>query len=218
LFPQIQRLARLWLDGGYLVTKGVPIGAILYLDQLARAAEKIDIALTRGSNEPIIAVLDPYNPKGSTRHVNFITSKSCWTTGARPPKCHISHVVLDSGWEEQLALTLENHPRVLAYAKNQAMGFEIPYLDSGTMRRYIPDFLVRLDDGGAEPLNLVLEVKGFRDEADKAKAQTMHELWVPGVNELGGFGRWAFAEFRDWALMEQDFATLVEQLLQKVPA
>jgi type III restriction enzyme len=86
------------------------------------------------------------------------------------------------------------------------------------MRRYIPDFLVRLDDGGAEPLNLVLEVKGFRDEADKAKAQTMHELWVPGVNELGGFGRWAFAEFRDWALMEQDFATLVEQLLQKVPA
>ena len=46
----------------------------------------------------------------------------------------------------------------------------------------------------------------------------MHELWVPGVNELGGFGRWAFAEFRDWALMEQDFATLVEQLLQKVPA
>jgi type III restriction enzyme len=218
LFPQIQRLARLWLDGGYLVTKGVPIGAILYLDQLARAAEKIDIALTRGSNEPIIAVLDPYNPKGSTRHVNFITSKSCWTTGARPPKCHISHVVLDSGWEEQLALTLENHPRVLAYAKNQAMGFEIPYLDSGTMRRYIPDFLVRLDDGRAEPLNLILEVKGFRDEADKAKAQTMHELWVPGVNELGGFGRWAFAEFRDWALMEQDFATLVEQLLQKVPA
>jgi hypothetical protein len=67
------------------------------------------------------------------------------------------------------------------------MGFEIPYLDSGNMRRYIPDFLVRLDDGGAEPLNLMLEVKGFRDEADKAKAQTMHELWVPGVNALDGY-------------------------------
>jgi type III restriction enzyme len=218
LFPQIQRLARSWLDGGYLVTKGVPIGAILYQDQLARAAEKIDIALTRGSEGRIIAVLDPYNPKGSTRHVNFITTKSCWATGARPPKCHISHVALDSTWEQPLALTLENHPRVIAYAKNQAMGFEIPYLDSGTMRRYIPDFLVRLDDGGAEPLNLVLEVKGWRDEADKAKAQTMHELWVPGVNALGGFGRWAFAEFRDWAVMEQDFSTLVEKLLQKVPA
>jgi len=213
LFPQIQRLARRWLDEGYLVTKGVPIGAILYQDQLARAAEKIDIALTRGSEGRIVAVLDPYNPKGSTRFVNFITSKACWATGARPPKCQISHVVLDSSWEEQLALTLEGHPRVLAYAKNQAMGFEIPYLESGTMRRYVPDFLVRLDDGGEAPLNLVLEVKGLRDEADKAKAQTTRDLWVPGVNALGGFGRWAFAEFRDWTTMGEDFAALVEGLL-----
>ena len=48
LFPQIQRLARRWIDEGYLVTKGVPIGAILYQEQLARAAQKIDIACTRG--------------------------------------------------------------------------------------------------------------------------------------------------------------------------
>jgi hypothetical protein len=46
---------------------------------------------------------------------------------------------------------------VLAYAKNQALGFEIPYLDSGITRRYLPDFLVRLNDGGEEPLNLELE-------------------------------------------------------------
>jgi type III restriction enzyme len=107
---------------------------------------------------------------------------------------------------------------VLAYAKNQALGFEIPYLDSGVTRRYLPDFLVRLDDGGDEPLNLVLEVKGIKDEADKAKAQTTCELWVPGVNALAGFGRWTFAEFRDWAVMDEDFAALVNQLLKKVPA
>lgn len=213
LFPQIQRLARRWIDEGYLVTRGVPVGAILYQDQLARAAEKINIACTRGSDGRILAVLDPYNPKGSTRHVNFVTSKTCWTTGARPPKCHISHVVLDSSWEEQLALTLESHPRVLAYAKNQALGFEIPYLDAGVMRRYTPDFLVRLDDGRDDPLNLILEVKGLRDESDKAKAQTTRDIWAPGVNALGGFGRWAFAEFRDWAMMDEDFAVLVETLL-----
>src|SRR6185312_14088687 len=218
LFPQIQRLARRWLDEGYLVTKGVPIGAILYQDQLARAAEKIDIALTRGSEGRLLAVLDPYNPRGSTRFVNFITSKPCWKTGAQPPKSHISHVVLDSSWEEQLALTLETHARVLAYAKNQALGFEIPYLDSGVRRRYLPDFLVRLDDGGDEPFNLVLEVKGIKDESDKAKAQTTREFWVPGVNALGGFGRWEFEEFRDWAVMESDFAALVNRLLKKVPA
>ena len=220
LFPQIQRLARRWIDEGYLVTKGVPIGAILYQDQLARAAEKIDIACTRGSDGRLVAVLDPYNPRGSTRHVNFITSKPCWATGARPPKCQISHVVLDSSWEEQLALTLEGHPRVLAYAKNQALGFEIPYLDGGTMRRYTPDFLVRLDDGGPDPLHLVLEVKGQRDETDRAKAETTRDMWVPGVNALGGFGRWGFAEFRDWATMADDFAALVARLteIEKVSA
>jgi len=126
LFPQIQRLARRWIDEGYLVTKGVPIGAILYQDQLARAAGKIDIALTRGSEGRILAVLDPYNPKGSTRFVNFITSKSVWRTGAQPPKCQISHVVLDSSWEEQLALTLENHPRVLAYARTRRSASRSP--------------------------------------------------------------------------------------------
>jgi type III restriction enzyme len=218
LFPQIQRLARRWLDEGYLVTRGVPIGTILYQDQLARAADKIDIACARASGGRIVAVLDPYNPRGSTRHVNFITSKPCWATGARPPKCQISHVVLDSTWEGQLALTLEKHQRVLAYAKNQALGFEIPYRDAGVTRRYLPDFLVRLDDSGDEPLNLVLEVKGLRDESDKAKAQTTRDLWVPGVNALGGFGRWAFAEFRDWSVMKEDFAALVDQLLSKVPA
>lgn len=218
LFPQIQRLARRWIDEGYLVNNGVPIGAILYQDQLARAAAKIDIACTRGSNGRIVAVLDPYNPRGSTRHVNFITSKSVWKTGAQPPKSHISHVVLDSSWEEALAQALEAHTRVLAYAKNQALGFEVPYLDAGASRRYLPDFLVQLDVGQDEPLNLILEVKGLRDETDKAKAQTTRELWVPGVNTLGGFGRWHFGEFRNWATMGEDFSGMVDAILAEMPA
>ena len=58
----------------------------------------------------------------------------------------------------------------------------------------------------------MLEVKGFRGENAKIKAATMRDLWVPGVNELGGFGRWEFAEFCDWAVMDEDFAALVERL------
>jgi len=217
LFPQIQRLARRWIDEGYLVTRGVPIGAILYQEQLARAAEKIDIALTRGGGGSIVAVLDPYNPRGSTRHVNFITSKPCWKTGAQPPRSHISHVVQDSSWEVALAQALEGHQRVLAYAKNQALGFEIPYLDGGVMRRYLPDFIVRLD-AGAEPLNLVLEMKGQRDESDKAKAQTARDLWVPGVNALGGYGRWAFAEFTDPYTTEDELKIFIAKLLDGIAA
>ena len=217
LFPQIQRLARRWIDEGYLVTKGVPIGAILYQEQLARAAQKIDIACTRGGGGRIMAVLDPYNPSGSTRHVNFITSKSCWVTGARPAKCHISHVVQDSSWEVALAQALEGHDRVIAYAKNQALGFDIPYNDGGVMRRYVPDFLVRLDTGG-QPLNLILEMKGRRDESDKAKAETARDMWAPGVNALGGYGRWAFAEFNDPFTTGDEFDAFVSELLDKASA
>jgi type III restriction enzyme len=42
----------------------------------------------------------------------------------------------------------------------------------------------------------------------------MREMWVPGVNTLDAFGRWGFAEFRDWAMMEEDFARLVASLVR----
>ena len=37
----------------------------------------------------------------------------------------------------------------------------------------------------ADPLNLVVEIKGFRGEDAKDKANTMRTYWVPGVNNLG---------------------------------
>jgi type III restriction enzyme len=40
-------------------------------------------------------------------------------------------------------------------------------------------------------------VKGYRGEDTKNKANTMEAFWVPGVNNLGTFGRWAFAEFTE---------------------
>ena len=215
LFPQIQRIARNWIDQGYLVTKGVPIGAILYQRQLAMASERIDAACNRGAGDDIKvkAVLDSYNPRGSTGHVNFITSKECQLTGTRPPKSHISHVVRDSSWEGEFANVLEGHPRVISFVKNQGMGFDVPYLIGGQAKRYIPDFIARLDVGREHPVNLVLEVKGYRGEDAKTKKETMETLWVPGVNHLGGFGTWHFAEFCDWAEMESDFAALVKRVI-----
>ena len=56
-------------------------------------------------------------------------------------------------------------------------------------------------------------MKGLKDESDKAKAETTRDMWVPGVNALGGYGRWAFAEFRDWANMDEDFGKFVERLM-----
>jgi hypothetical protein len=37
-------------------------------------------------------------------------------------------------------------PEVVAYAKNQAINFKIPYTYGGRPGNYVPDFLIRLRD------------------------------------------------------------------------
>lgn len=216
LFGQIRRIVREWLDGGYLVLKGVPMGVLDYLEIKDQAAERIFLACQRYEHgeQAIKAILDPYNPTSSSRHVGFTTSKDVYATDHR--KSHISHVVCDSTWEAELARVLETHPRVVSYAKNQGLGLEVPYRDGSTPRKYIPDMLVKLDDGRGpdDLLNLILETKGYRKGDAQLKAETMKTLWVPGVNNLGGHGRWAFAEFVDMPLIESDFATLISTMLQ----
>ena len=41
----------------------------------------------------------------------------------------------------------------------------------------------------------------------------METYWVPGVNALGTFGRWAFAEFTDVYEIEAGFDRLIEGFL-----
>jgi len=105
----------------------------------------------------------------------------------------------DSGWEFKLAQELEDMAEVVSYVKNQSLGFTIPYTINGVERQYYADFLVRLDDGRGkdDPLNLIVEVTGERDKDKEAKTATARTLWVPAVNNHGGFGRWAFLEITD---------------------
>jgi hypothetical protein len=84
LFNQLKRIAREWLDGGYLrCTGGTHPAQLIYQDLADRACERIKAAITEAmvGEHPIKAVLDPYNPAGSTAHVRFDTSKdrSCRT-------------------------------------------------------------------------------------------------------------------------------------------
>jgi type III restriction enzyme len=80
-------------------------------------------------------------------------------------------------------------------------------------RKYIPDFIVQIDDGKEDALNLIVEIKGYRGEDAKEKANTMRAYWVPGVNNLGKFGRWAFAEFTAVYEIESEFRKLVDNIL-----
>ena len=106
----------------------------------------------------------------------------------------------------------EAHPRVRAYVKNQNLGFEVPYQFGSEARRYLPDFIVLVDDGRGDDdlLRLVVEIKGYRGEDAKDKKETMETYWVPGVNRLGSCGRWAFAEFTDVYEMQSDFEARME--------
>lgn len=214
-FGQLKRITKQWLDG-YLVCRGGTYPALLmYQERADMACERITAGITRKfvGERPIKAVLDPYNPVGSNAHVRFNTSKALrWDTRGPPPTCHLNWVILDSDWEAAFCRVAEAHQRVPAYVKNHNLGFEVPYRYGSEVRRYLPDFIVLVDDGHGDDdlLHLVVEIKGYRREDAKEKKSAIETYWVPGLNNLGAFGRWAFAEFTEIYLLESDFKAKVE--------
>ena len=217
LIMEMRKIVRRWM-GEHLVCKGNTQPAqLLYYDIADRVAERIMAALIRGTDggNRVLAMLDPYNREGSTRHVGFNTSQDRYETG---PKCHVNYAIADSDWELEFCRVADAHPHVLAWVKNHNLGFEVPYRAGGEARRYRPDFILKIDDGkGAEdPLNLVVEIKGFRNEDAKDKAETMRTYWVPGVNNLGTMGRWAFAEFTEKWTMQTEFERVIREWMDGV--
>ena len=216
LFGQLKRIVAQWLAEGHLLCKGDTYPAQLLFKPLAdRACEKIHAGITRAfegrqGNHPIKALLDPYNPSGSSAHVNFTTSKTeRWQTDSR--RCHLNWVILDSGWEAEFCRVLEQDARVLAYVKNHNLGFEVPYQLGGELHHYRPDFIVLVNDGKADPLRLVVEIKGRQGENSRVKKETMEVYWLPAVNRLGTFGRWAFAQFTDVFELGGDLSQQITQ-------
>jgi Type III restriction enzyme, res subunit. len=217
LFGQLKRITRQWLDT-CLVCKGSTYPAQLMYQELAdMACERITAGITQTlvGTQPIKAMLDPYNNSGSTTHVNFTTSKKTrWETDAR--RCHINWVICDGDWEAEFCRVVESHPKVRAYVKNQGLGLDVPYRYGSEVRTYIPDFIVQVDDGHEDALNLIVEIKGYRREDAKDKKLTMESYWIPGVNNLGKYGRWAFAEFTDVYTMELEFEQKIGNKFDKL--
>jgi type III restriction enzyme len=220
LFGQLKRIVRQWLEDGYLrCTGGTSPAQLIYQEIANMACDRIKTAIDEDQvgDRPIKAILDAYNPTGSTAYVNFTTSKETrWQTD--PRRCQINWVVCDSDWEPEFCRVAEAHPQVRAYVKNHNLGLEVPYLHGSTQRKYLPDFIVQIDDGqvkGGQPdlLNLIVEIKGYRGEDAKEKAGTMQTYWIPGVNNLKSFGRWAFAEFTKVFEIEAEFNEVVDQLI-----
>ena len=136
------------------------------------------------NTEQLTPVFDQENPVSATGQMRtWYTTKPCFPT----VKSHISHLVGDSSWEGYAASVFETSNEVVAYAKNDHLGFAVYYMWKGSRRRYVPDFMVKLSN----ETFLALEIKGSDSPQNKAKRDALDE-WVKAINANGGFGRWAW--------------------------
>ena len=200
LFPQLLGIAKRWLNECVTLKDNTFPQLLLLIEFAHHAVDRIykAIVASTDSTAALKPILHPYDTSGSTRYVDFDTTRPVFAT--RADKCHISHVVADTdSWEQKMAEALENMPEVIHYVKNHNLGFTIPYTLNGEEKNYIPDFIACIDDGCGpdDLLNLIIEVTGERKKDKAAKVTTTHRLWVPAINNHGGFGRWAFIEVVD---------------------
>ena len=149
LFPQLLRIVRRWRQE-CLTCKDNTFPQMLLMTELAHdAADRIYRAIVASTPEmkTLLPILRPYDTIGSTRYVDFDTTRPVYRTD--PRKCHISHVVADTGtWEQKMAQALEDMDEVVCYVKNHNLGFTIPYTLNGEEHGYIPDFIVRIKLSG----------------------------------------------------------------------
>lgn len=95
---------------------------------------------------------------------------------------------------------------VKAWVKNDHLGFEILYIFGGVVRKYRPDFIIRLKTG----YFLILESKGKDTQRDKTKREFLNE-WIMAVNNHCGFGGWKWAVSRNPA----DVGGIIENAVRK---
>ena len=172
---------------------------------MSRVVQHVWEAVRQENTERFTPVFDRDHPIRSTGEMRtWYTGKPC----ERTRKSHINVCIYDSTWEASDAYVLDTSDEVAAWVKNDHLGFEVLYVYRGVVRKYRPDFLVRLTNGDY----LVLETKGQDTEQDQVKRRYLDE-WVQAVNAHGGFGHWRWAvaqhpgEIRDVLLQGEEART-----------
>lgn len=199
LNPQLHKIAEEYVSKHVVLKDRMFIGYLSIGDYFNGALTKIQQAivvenLEQQGEKKLLPMLAPYDSIGSTRYVDFLTTKEVRET----VKSHVNYVVADTEmWEQGVAKRLEQMPEVLTYVKNEGLNFVIPYEHRGNSLHYHPDFIVILEGTQKEKLHLIIEVTGKKDDKKALKVKTARELWVPAVNNVEKFGRWAILEVQD---------------------
>ena len=133
LFGALKRIVQQWYDSQIEILGGdgseEQRRLVIFWNPKA-TSENIYEGIRRANvaNERITAILNYYNPEGSTAHVFGSTTKEVYPT----LKSHVNFVVADTdSWEQRAAKVLEEMSEVHAYVKNHFLGFTIPYLENG---------------------------------------------------------------------------------------
>ena len=150
---------------------------------MTKVVQHVWEAVRLENTERLEPVFDRDHPIRSTANMAaWYTGKPCNLTD----RSHINMCIYDSTWEASEAFELDHNPLVDAWVKNDHLGFEVHYVYRGVVRKYRPDFIVRLKSGSM----MVLETKGQPDEQSYSKRRAL-EQWTQAVNQHGGFGRWS---------------------------
>ena len=188
LLGQVIRLVEEYLKSGAIVVNPPLFNTdpvrqrIIYMMNMNKIVQHLWSFIKLEQTEKIAPIFDPNKKVRSTADMpTWFTSKPCYITKTS----QISHCVFDSAWEATESYVIEKNPHVTAWAKNDHLGFEVLYVFDGVVRKYLPDFLIRLDNGKT----LILETKGQETRRDKEKRKALSE-WVAAVNSLGEYGEW----------------------------
>lgn len=213
LFPDLLRIARDWRQECLALKDNAFPQLLILVENLQDATDRVYQAIVGAEpgEKRLLPIPKAYDPVGSTRWVRFDTVRPTYRTDER--KCHVSHVVADTdSWEQKMAETLEEMPEVIRYVKNDHLGFTIPYTVGGERKNYVADFIVHLNDGRDDLLQLLVEVSGKPNRLKEARVSAAEKLWVPAVNNAGQWGRWAFVEVTDpWDARDQIRRKLSEE-------
>lgn len=210
LFPQILRYVHAYVDKKVDFRGLDPreLGQKRYMERIVgRMLDAIQPDETVGE-PPLLPILNRYAPIGTTADVDFKTTRPVKGTIAS----HINAVPTHTQtWENSAAFYLELAAKdgvVRAYARNDGLDYTIPYEYYGISHSYEPDFLAKLIINPARPqqdVTLIIEVKGYETDQDRAKHQAARR-WVAAVNNWGKLGRWDFHVTRDPHLLRQEVA------------
>lgn len=206
LIGQIIHLVEDFIDSGKIKTNDAYINEgswkILYAKRMRQIVLHVWDYIEGTEHEYDYLTLDEHRRVISTSDMpTWYSRKKCLPT----EKSHISHMVCDSSLEEKTAKMLEKNTHVKAWVKNDHIGFQITYFFQGQAHKYIPDFVVLLDNG----THLIIETKGEIRDMDKAKRKFL-QRWISAVNYERDFGFWA--EEMSSGLMDVD--TIIDHFIK----